>query len=359
MGVSGAVLFVPLFTIIFPLVGYPLQPVQAVQLGLFIELFGFASSTTAFWRRGLIDFKIAGFALLFAVPLAIVGGVLANRVPGTWLLVLIGAALMSFSYALLRQTTAELDENGPAKKGREKETKTPWRVHRDRQGRSYRYLDSNDVRRAVIVGVGGVFQGLVGFCAGEFSTVDQVLRRVPVRIASGSAHLIIAGASLAAAGTHLTLVLQEKASIPWPILLASIPGVLIGGQLAGFIAGRLPQDILQMVMARFLLFIGAISWYRAALGMGVRLPIWLLPLALGLFLLSIALYLRRRLAAPLPLKARVVSAGACCGGGQGEKCSTGAPQDETGLDPAQEGSGALVDFQIPARSGSAKESDER
>ena len=74
-----------------------------------------------------------------------------------------------------------------------------------------------------------------------------------------------------------------------------------------------------MVMARFLLFIGGISWYRAALGMGVRLPIWLLPLALGLFLLSVTLYLRRRLAAPLPLKTGAISSGACCGGAQGRE----------------------------------------
>lgn len=351
MGVSGAVLFVPFFTIIFPLVGYPLQPVQAVQLGLFIELFGFLSSTSAFWRRGLIDFKIAGFALLFAVPLAIVGGILANRLPASWLLFLIGAALMSFSYILLKQTAAELDETISAGKGTKKERETQWRVHRDRQGRRYRYQAHNDGRRALLAGIGGVFQGLVGFSAGEFCTVDQVLRRVPVRIASGSAHLIIAGASLAAAGTHLTLVLQEKASIPWPILLASIPGVLIGGQLAGFIAGRLPQDILQMIMARFLMFIGVISLYRAALGVGYLLPIWLLPLALGGFLLSVVLYLRTRLFAAPPLKASVISAGTCCGTAQGESCSTGEQRDEMGQGPVQPSSTALVDPSVVADEG--------
>ena len=255
---------------------------------------------------------------------------------------------MSFSYILLKETRIELDEKRPAGSRAARKKGVQWCVHRDRAGRSYRYPIHTDVRRALIVGVGGLFQGLVGFCAGEFSTVDQVLRRVPVRIATGSAYLIIAGASLAAAGTHLTLVLQEKASIPWPILLASIPGVLIGGQLAGFLAGRLPQDILQMVMARFLLFIGAISWYRAALGMGYQLPIWLLPLALGLFLLSVALYLRKRLAVPPPLKTRAVSAGTCCGGAREQRCSTDTQQDEMGLDPTQEGREALVDPRTPA-----------
>ena len=73
MGVSGAVLFVPLFTILFPLFAYHLEPVTAVQLGIFIELVGFISSTSAFAFRKLIDFRIAGFALIFVIPTSIIG----------------------------------------------------------------------------------------------------------------------------------------------------------------------------------------------------------------------------------------------------------------------------------------------
>ena len=56
--------FFPLYTIVFPLLGYHLEPVQAVEVGLLTEIFGFISSTSAFWRAGLIDFQIAGFAVL-------------------------------------------------------------------------------------------------------------------------------------------------------------------------------------------------------------------------------------------------------------------------------------------------------
>jgi hypothetical protein len=48
------------FRLAFPALGIPLAPVQAVQVGLFTEIFGFASSTSAFWRSGLIDFRLAG-----------------------------------------------------------------------------------------------------------------------------------------------------------------------------------------------------------------------------------------------------------------------------------------------------------
>ena len=48
LGVSGAALFLPFYTLIFPLLGHHLEPVQAVEVGIMTEIFGFMSSTTAF-----------------------------------------------------------------------------------------------------------------------------------------------------------------------------------------------------------------------------------------------------------------------------------------------------------------------
>jgi hypothetical protein len=83
VAISGSVLFVPLFTLGFPALGIPMAPAQAVQVGLFTEIFGFASSTSAFLRHRLVDVRLAGFALAFAVPAAVVGGLLANVLPST------------------------------------------------------------------------------------------------------------------------------------------------------------------------------------------------------------------------------------------------------------------------------------
>jgi len=285
------VLFVPFYTIVFPLLGYHLQPVQAVQIGLFTEIFGFLSSATAFWRRGLIDFKIAGFALFFAIPTAILGGYLANRLPGSLLLLIISVALVSFALLLLHEARASKEAATKTLDRPMRAIQFPVKQHRDRDGQVYTYRMQNDLLRATATFFGGLFQGLVGFAAGEVSTAEQVVRGVPVRLAVGNAHFIIAGASLAAAATHIAVIASEKATIPWNILAASVPAVLIGGQIAGFIAGRLPQHILQMVMARFLIFIGVISLYRAMLGLGWHLPPWILLVALLALLASIVLYL--------------------------------------------------------------------
>lgn len=261
-------IFVPFFSIVFPLLGHRLEPVQAVEVGLLTEIFGFTSSTSAFWRAGLIDFKISTFALAFAVPTAIIGSVSAHILPSHWLLVIVGVGLILFSYLLIR----EAGEEGGSHSGKHASTYST--EHTDRQGRAYRYHRQNDPWRAGTAAIGGVFQGLVGFSAGEMSTVEQVLRGIPVRLAAGNAHMIIAAASVSAALTHLTVDATTGAKIPWNILAATVPAVLIGGQLASLVAGRLPQAALRLVLSTFLALVGVISFYRASLAPQLHWPPW-------------------------------------------------------------------------------------
>jgi uncharacterized protein len=295
------VIFVPFFTIVFPLLGHHLEPVQAVEVGLLTEIFGFVSSTSAFWRAGLIDFKISTFALVFAVPTAVIGGVSAHILPAHWLLVIVGVGLILFAFLLIRET----DEAGRTHAGRSDGAGTT--EHADKQGRIYRYRRRNDAWRAGTAAVGGVFQGLVGFSAGEMSTVEQVLRGIPVRLAAGNAHMIIAAASISAALTHLTVDATTGAQIPWNILAATAPAVLIGGQLASMVAGRMPQATLRLVLSSFLALVGVISFYRASLAPQLRWPPWVVLVLLALVVAGLIwLLLRPR------RKVCTQAGGACC-----------------------------------------------
>ena len=267
LGVSGAALFLPFYTLIFPLLGHHLEPVQAVEVGIMTEIFGFMSSTIAFWRAGLIDFRIAGFAVLFSAPMAVLGGYASHFVPAQWMLAIIGVGLVGLSGLMLRKR-ARAHSHVPAAQvsGAEQGAShaSGLKRHVDRQGRVYHYRVLNDLWRGATASIGGLFHGLVGFSAGEVSTVEQVFRGMPVRVASGNSHLIIAAASLAAAFTHLGVSAVQGSIVPWNILVITIPTVLIGGQLAALVAGRVPQHELRVVLAGVLLFLGAISLYRAA-----------------------------------------------------------------------------------------------
>ena len=281
-------IFVPFFTIVFPLLGHRLEPVQAVEVGLLTEIFGFMSSTSAFWRAGLIDFRISGFALMFAVPTAVLGGYAAHLLPGYWLLVMVGVALILFAFLLIREAGETGRTHAAGKSG------TKPKEHTDSRGRIYRYHRQNDYWRAGTAAVGGVFQGLVGFSAGEMSTVEQVLRGIPVRLAAGNAHMIIAAASISAAITHLTVDAATGARIPWNILAATVPAVMIGGQIASIVAGRMPQATLKLVLSIFLSLVGVISFYRASLAPQLHWPVWVVLTILGLVVLTLLWLLVRR-----------------------------------------------------------------
>jgi uncharacterized protein len=298
------VIFVPFFTIVFPLLGHRLEPVQAVEVGLLTEIVGFMSSTSAFWRAGLIDFKISLFALAFAVPTAVFGGYAAHLLPGHWLLVIVGVGLILFAFLLIRETVDAGRSRGAGDDGKQAEE------HTDSRGRIYRYQRQNDAWRAGTAAVGGVFQGLVGFSAGEMSTVEQVLRGVPVRLAAGNAHLIIAAASISAAITHLTVDATTGATIPWNILAATAPAVLIGGQIASIVAGRMPQTTLRLVLSCFLALVGVISFYRASLAPQLRWPPWVVLIILVLVAAALLWQLLRPRA-----KICTHTSGGCCSKG--------------------------------------------
>ena len=297
-------IFVPFFSIVFPLLGHRLAPVQAVEVGLMTEIFGFMSSTSAFWRAGLIDFRIAGFALTFAVPTAVLGGYAAHILPAYWLLVVVGVGLILFAFLLIRET-GEAGESATAGAGGKQ-----LEEHTDSRGRSYRYRRQNDSWRAGTAAVGGVFQGLVGFSAGEMSTVEQVLRGIPVRLAAGNAHLIIAAASISAAITHLAVDATTGATLPWNILAATVPAVMIGGQIASIVAGRMPQTTLRLVLSCFLAFVGVISFYRASLAPQLHWPAWVALVILAFVVVALTWMLLR----PRQKTCSSKGGGCCCGG---------------------------------------------
>lgn len=302
-------LFVPLYTMVFPLLGHHLEPVQAVEVSLVTEIFGFMSSVSAFWRAGFIDFQISLFAVMLAAPLAIAGGFVSHLLPGNILLAVIGLALTGFGYLMVGESA---EHNLVEADGAVQPVGPKIKEHRDRQGRVYRYRLLNDRWRAAAAGFGGILQGLVGFSAGELSTVEQVLRGMPVRIAAGNSHMIIFAAATAAAFTHLSVSAAQGTAIPWNIIAACAPAVLIGGQFAGLLAGRIPQEILRMVLAGFLTFIGLISAYRASLGSPLHIPVWVLVASIMVCLTAIILVISRQNRKHAGVKACEAAVGSCC-----------------------------------------------
>jgi uncharacterized membrane protein YfcA len=141
--------------------------------------------------------------------------------------------------------------------------RTGAREHRDRHGRTYRYDYRGGRDQAVIGPLGGLFTGLLGFGIGVLGVAHLVIRRIPVRIAVGTSHFVILLVTGAAVATHAVEIIRTGHAPPWNIIAANVTAVLVGGQLAAWLAGRLPEHKIRTVLVVLLLALAVVTLYRA------------------------------------------------------------------------------------------------
>jgi len=255
---EGGVLFAPTFILLFPLVGSPtLSPAEAVGVSLITEVFGFSSGVLAYWRQRAIDFSTARFLVMFTVPMAVVGGIMSYRVPGPVLMLIFSVALLVFAFLLYRSHPEDptdpilpeqpgVDDGGTFyHNGR--------RYHFRRiitaDGEEYRYA-THRPPGALLSIAGGFLAGLMGIGIGEIETTQFVVRnKMPVRVATATAVLIVAVTVLTASATHVVELVRGGFSIPWNLVAMTVPGVLIGGQLGPRLNRFLPGDLIKRGIA--------------------------------------------------------------------------------------------------------------
>ena len=258
LGVSGAALFVPFFILIFPFFATSLTTTQSVQLGLITESFGLSSSALAFIAFGLVDKKLAILSFIGALPFVISGALLTVFIPKAVLLSMI-AILLIVSVLLIRykkniESTRVLETkkhtiNLSTSEG------LPISIQ-SQDGKKYTYCRTSRgyKKRFFGYGIGGFFQGAAGFGIGEMGIISMILSRIPTRVAIGTSHLVVASTAIIASSIHLFVTNGVATTIPWNLPFMTVPAVVIGGQLAPFVAAKLPTKLLEQFIS--LLFIG-------------------------------------------------------------------------------------------------------
>ena len=236
-GIGGAALFSPIFLLVFPLLGpdYPLDSAAAaVASALLTETFGFASGLVGYARRDLVDWAVAREILAVAVPGALVGAVCAPSLAGD-------AQLLRAVYALLMLSLAtDL-------------------ARRDRVA-----PPPGDKLTDGAATAGGAFlTGLLGVGVGEV-VLPQISRDRPLPQAAGTSVAVVAGTAAAAAVTQLAEL--DASEVPWELVRYTIPGVILGGQIAPRLAGRLDDRQIERAAAALFAVVGAAFALKAATG---------------------------------------------------------------------------------------------
>lgn len=251
VGISGAALFVPFFVVIFPFLSTPIGPEQSVKVGLITESFGLSSSALAFLRYGLVDRKIGILTVAGAAPFVIGGAFLSFYIPKILLQYIIAFALMISVYLLLNEKRRKSKHECILKdvidyhiEGHHDNATLV-----DMDGKTYYYCRRGYGKRFLGYGAGGLFQGLAGFGIGELGIISMVLTNIPIRVAIGTSHLIVALTAVIASSTHVLQSLTRNIETPWNIVFVTVPAVITGGQVAPYVSAKLRTSVLENFVA--------------------------------------------------------------------------------------------------------------
>jgi len=260
-GIGGAALFGPIFLLVFPILGISLaSPAASVASALLTEVFGFASGLLGYSRRGLVDWGTAGKLCVVSVPSALLGalgaGYLTELNPvylrGAYAVLMLGLC----GYLVLApRPEAILEEECEVPEGGDPDLFPDVRQKTTADGlTTYTYLEPRGTAGGVVATVGGgSLTGLLGVGIGEV-VLPQLVRVscMPVPLAAGTSVAVVVVTALTAACVQFVslaasvggsdggggLVAGLAEVVPWSLVRYTIPGVLLGGQIAPYLNSR-------------------------------------------------------------------------------------------------------------------------
>lgn len=244
-GVEGATFFSPFFILVLGL-----EPKTAISAGLIVEVFGFSSGLYAYIRRQLIDYRMGGALLAVSIPAALVGTVAAHYVADDILKTILGVGLVVVAASFIRTPEEELVAQIDTANRQSPERAE--RCHRTADGGEICYTVFNRTEGLLSGGIGGLFIGMVSTGLGELNGYLFLQRcRIPARIAIATSVFVVALTALTASVGHVTTLVQaggETLRQLANLLLFTVPGVLIGGQVGPAVSERIPERTMELGM---------------------------------------------------------------------------------------------------------------
>lgn len=256
-GVEGATFFTPLF-----ILALRLPPEIAIGTGLITEVFGFASGLFAYARKRLIDFRLGSTLLVVTVPMALVGTWLAGYVPADILKTVLGVGLVLVAVSFLRAPQGRDVERADAAIEEEYGGQRAETCLVTREGERICYTVCNRVEGGAIAGVGALFIGMISTGLGELNGYFLLQRcRVPSRVAVATSVFVVAITALVASSGHFVKFVQsgqETLGTVLSLVIFTVPGVIIGGQIGPVVASRISQHVLERTLAALFFLVAAL-----------------------------------------------------------------------------------------------------
>lgn len=258
-GIGGAVFFSPIF-----LLGLQLEPSVAIGTALITEFFGFSSGVLAYLRQRLIDFGLAFQVLMFAVPAAVLGSVIADYFPAEILraifavgIVFIGSQIFTAWWGE-RETT--LEERAEAVTAGSDLSRFPQRSLTDRDGTTYNYRVLNKPVAGIYASIGGLFVGMISVGLAELMEFQLVGKcKVPARVAVATSIFMVLVTVFAASIGHIAGFVSAGSEVLASVLSICVftaPGVLIGGQIGPLLQKAVPAETMKVAISVVFVAVG-------------------------------------------------------------------------------------------------------
>ncbi|NIR47699.1 sulfite exporter TauE/SafE family protein [candidate division KSB1 bacterium] len=257
-GVEGATFFTPLF-----ILALGLSPEVAIGTGLITEVFGFASGLFAYIHKRLIDYRLGGNLLLATIPLALLGTWAASFVEPVILKVILGVGLFVVAMSFLRSPKQEdiaWLESGIQDEYGDEKAETCLTTS---DGEEICYTVCNRTEGRLIAGVGALFIGMISTGLGEMNGYFLLQRcRVPSKVSVATSVLVVAITALVASAGHFVKFVQvggETLNTVLSLVIFTVPGVVIGGQLGSLVSSRISQHFLERTMGILFILVALLT----------------------------------------------------------------------------------------------------
>lgn len=262
-GVGGATFFAPLFVL-----ALGISPEVAIGSTLITEVFGFGSGVYAYSRKRLIDYRLGTALLVTTIPVALLGTWLAGLVEPDILKGILGVGLFAVAAnslstpdkRIILRLDAAIEEEYGAKKGETCLTTA--------DGEEICYTVCNRTEGRLIAAVGALFKGMIATGLGELDG-HFLLERcgVPSKVSVATGVFVVLLTTLSAASGHLVRFSQNGGVLNTVLSLVifTIPGVILGGQLGPRVINRLPERPLERGLQILLMLVAALTLVEVVL----------------------------------------------------------------------------------------------
>ncbi len=260
-GIGGAVFFSPLFLLVLGL-----SPTIAIGSALITELFGFSSGVISYRKAKLIDYDLAKKLLLFSIPAAIIGSFIADFFPGDFLKSIFALGLLFIGWQLYSSYREE-QKHKTSHKGVETELETEHESELiDAEGKVYKYTFCDKRLGKFFAVMGGLFVGMISVGLAEIEEYHLVARckmPTPVAVAT-SIFTVVITVFFASLGHIYHFTTAADSSVLHQVInivIFTIPGVIIGGQIGPYMQKKVNPDLMKVSIAIVFVLIGIFMLY--------------------------------------------------------------------------------------------------